>query len=199
MTFKVKFNLESQNFILPAFTTRDTQINSPELIHKSHDYLDCFTVPTVSQSPSSACTYFFLSKGNIWNVNCVRATAFIFNTQTDVFVKVSIILRQVMSQPWGWVGLWGLLWWTPSAKRKDHHGVSSGWSSPWFHSNTGLSSTRYEQIPIIFVVRPFWLTSFFLWVNNLLAGLWINCISSVEITLFPLADISLEHRPLFQC
>ena len=23
----------------------------------------------------------------------------------------------------GWVGLWGFLWWTPSAKRKDHHGV----------------------------------------------------------------------------
>ena len=23
----------------------------------------------------------------------------------------------------GWVGLWGFLWWAPSAKRKDHHGV----------------------------------------------------------------------------
>ena len=61
----------------------------------------------------------------------------------------------------GWVGLWGFLWWAPSANRKDHHGVSSGWSSTWFHSNTGLSSTRYEQIPIIFVVRPFWPTPFF--------------------------------------
>ena len=44
----------------------------------------------------------------------------------------------------GWVGLWGFLWWAPSAKRKDHHGVRSGWSSVWHRSNTGLSSTQYE-------------------------------------------------------
>ena len=31
-------------------------------------------------------------------------------------------------------------------------------------------------------------------INNILAGLWLNCISSVEITLFLLADISLQHR-----
>ena len=62
---------------------------------------------------------------------------------------------------WGWVGLWGFLWWAPSAKRKDHHGVSSGWSSVWHRSNTGLSSTQYEQIPIIFGVWPFCLTPFF--------------------------------------
>ena len=49
----------------------------------------------------------------------------------------------------------------PSAKRKDHLGVSSGWSSVWHRSNTGLSSTQYEQIPIIFRVWPFWLTPFF--------------------------------------
>ena len=61
----------------------------------------------------------------------------------------------------GWVGLWGLLWWAPSAKRKDHHGVSSGCSSVWHSSNTGLSSTQYEQIPIILGVWPFWLTPFF--------------------------------------
>ena len=54
----------------------------------------------------------------------------------------------------GWVGLWGFLWWAPSAKRKDHHGVSSGWSSVWHRSNTDLSSTRYEQIPIILGVWP---------------------------------------------
>ena len=58
----------------------------------------------------------------------------------------------------GWVGLWGFLWWAPSAKRKDHHGVSSGWSSVWYRSITGLSSTQYEQIPIILGVWPFWLT-----------------------------------------
>ena len=60
----------------------------------------------------------------------------------------------------GWVGLWGFLWWAPSAKRKDYHGVSSGWSSVWHPSNTGLSSTQYEQIPIILGVSPFWLTPF---------------------------------------
>ena len=54
-----------------------------------------------------------------------------------------------------------LLWWTPSAKRKYHHSVSSGWSSTWFHSSTGLYSTQYEQIPIIFGVWPFSLTHFF--------------------------------------
>ena len=35
-------------------------------------------------------------------------------------------------------------------------------------------------------------------VNNILAGLWLNCISSFEITLFLLADILLQHRALFQ-
>ena len=63
----------------------------------------------------------------------------------------------------GWVGLWGFLWWAPSAKRVDHHGVSSGWSSVWLRSNTGLSSTQYEQIPIILRVWPFWVTPFFFW------------------------------------
>ena len=61
----------------------------------------------------------------------------------------------------GWVGLWGFLWWAPSAKGKDHHGVSSGWSSVWHRSNNGLSSTQYEQIPIILGVWPFGLTPFF--------------------------------------
>ena len=41
--------------------------------------------------------------------------------------------------------------------------VSSGWSSVWHRSNTGLSSTQYEQIPIILGVWPFWLTPFFFW------------------------------------
>ena len=33
--------------------------------------------------------------------------------------------------------------------------------------------------------------------NSILVGLWLNCISSVEITLFLLADILLQHRALF--
>ena len=32
---------------------------------------------------------YFLSKVNVWNVNCARATAFIFDTRTGVLVKVS--------------------------------------------------------------------------------------------------------------
>ena len=42
-----------------------------------------------------------------------------------------------------------------------------------------------------------WLPSFS--VKNILAGLRLNCISSVEITLFLLADILLQHRALFRC
>ena len=61
----------------------------------------------------------------------------------------------------GWVGLRGFLWWAPSAKGKDHHGVSSGWSSVWHCSNTGLSSSQFEHIPIILGVWPFCLTPFF--------------------------------------
>ena len=33
--------------------------------------------------------------------------------------------------------------------------------SVWHRSNTGLSSTQYEQIPVILGVWPFWLTPFF--------------------------------------
>ena len=44
---------------------------------------------------------YFLSKVNVWNVNCARATAFIFDTRTGVLVKVSKFLRQKMSRPEG--------------------------------------------------------------------------------------------------
>ena len=102
----------------------------------------------------------------------------------------------------GWVGLWGFLWWATSADRKDHHGVSSEWSSVGHCSNTGLSSTQYEQIPIIFKLTrglAILADSHLFLVSNILAGLWLNCISSVEITLFLLADMLLQHRSLFQC
>ena len=38
---------------------------------------------------------YFWSKVNIWTVNCARATAFIFDTQTDVLVKVSRYLQKL--------------------------------------------------------------------------------------------------------
>ena len=121
----------------------------------------------------------------------------------QLYIQCSVIIIQLMFSKtliidMGWVGLWGFLWWAPSAKRKDHHGVSSGWSSVWHSSNTGLCSTQYEQIPIILGVWPFWLTPFFFSVNNIFTGLCLNCISSVEITLFLLADILLQHRTLLQ-
>ena len=36
-------------------------------------------------------------------------------------------------------------------------------------------------------------------VNNILAGVWLNCISHAEIIVFRLADILLQYRALFQC
>ena len=44
---------------------------------------------------------YFLNKVNIWNVNCAWATAFIFDTWTDVLVKMSKFLRQKMARPEG--------------------------------------------------------------------------------------------------
>ena len=44
------------------------------------------------------CRYFW-SKVNVWTVNCAWATAFIFDTRTDVLVKVSKFLRQKISRP----------------------------------------------------------------------------------------------------
>ena len=72
-----------------------------------------------------------------------------------------------------------------------------------------------EQYWISFKYWPIWYTMWadpnYIWgldiladsvlfsVKNILAGLWLNCISSVEITLFLLADILLQHMALFQC
>ena len=75
--------------------------------------------------------------------------------------KFPVIIWLIPGKCNGCVGLWGFLWWAPSDKRNDHHRVSCGWSSVWHHSNTGLSSTQYEQIPIILGIWPFWLTPFF--------------------------------------
>ena len=48
------------------------------------------------------CLYwYFWSKVKICNVNCARATAFIFDTRTGVLLKVSKFLRQKMYRPEG--------------------------------------------------------------------------------------------------
>ena len=44
---------------------------------------------------------YFRSKVNIWNVNCARATAFIFDTRKCILWKVSKFLRQKNSRPEG--------------------------------------------------------------------------------------------------
>ena len=62
---------------------------------------------------------------------------------------------------------------------------------PYFSwQNTSLN---YAMVKLSPYLRIIWQ------LNNNLAGLWLNCISSVEITLFLLADILLQHRALFQC
>ena len=53
-TFKVKFNLKSHDCILPCFTPSTLALGKT---HNSHHYLDCFMLPSVSQSPSSACIH----------------------------------------------------------------------------------------------------------------------------------------------
>ena len=54
-----------------------------------------------SKNNSSADLIRFWSNVNIWNVNCARAVAFMFDTRTDVLVKVSTFLREKISRPEG--------------------------------------------------------------------------------------------------
>ena len=63
-------------------------------------------------------------------------------------------------------------------RRSDFRGT---FFMPW-HFSGELPIAQYEQISIVFGVWPFWLAGYFS-VNNILAGLWLNYISSVEITL----------------
>ena len=66
------------------------------------------------------------------------------------------------------------------------------WTELWF-SLTLITGTDPNYIGGLAILADFLFS-----VNNILVGLWLNCISSVEITLFLLADI-LRHRALFQC
>ena len=61
----------------------------------------CHCMNTEMKTVAWICMEIDISKVNIWYVNCARATAFIFDTRTDVLVKVSKFLRQKMSRPEG--------------------------------------------------------------------------------------------------
>ena len=52
-----------------------------------------------SPASESIRNMYFWSKFNIWNINCARATALIFDTRIDVLVKVSKFLSQKMPRP----------------------------------------------------------------------------------------------------
>ena len=82
--------------------------------------------------PFSIFTWTHLAKSQVTSVADLEIS---WVTLTLLFV-FCIFLNSYMWR--GWVGLWGFLWWAPSTKRKDHHRVSSGWSSVWHCSNTGL-------------------------------------------------------------
>ena len=59
----------------------------------------------------------------------------------------------------GWVGLWGFLWW---AKRRDHHGESSGWSNTWFHSILAYLVQNMSRSQLYLGFGHFgWILSFF--------------------------------------
>ena len=56
-----------------------------------------------------------------------------------------------------WVGLWGFLWWAPSTNRKDHHGVSSGWSSIYISIDRSIYIICICSKPAHSWVRTGWL------------------------------------------
>ena len=78
---------------------------------------------------------YFWSKVNIWNVDCGRTTAFIFDTWTGILVKVSKFLRQKISWPETWGGLepstYGfmpnaLTYWAIRARHLLSHALNTG-------------------------------------------------------------------------
>ena len=70
----------------------------PKYFHVTWPYWDRHIItPVVVNNNQIRCGY-FLSKVNIWNFNRARVTAFIFDSRTYVFVKVSNFFRQKMSR-----------------------------------------------------------------------------------------------------
>ena len=152
----VKVNLESGSFIITSFYVTCALV-SGLLSHGGVSRTQKLKLLYVCKVMSTA-QWTHLP----WQNGCHFADDIFKCIFLNEYVIISIqFSMKFVPKGQGWVGLWGFLWWAPSAKAKDHHGVSSGWSSVWHRSNTGLSSTQYEQIPIILGVWPFWLTPFF--------------------------------------
>ena len=127
----------------------------------SNAELDFFVVSLGNNLNNQSCGHGVAQNGQMLKCNLLLENFHIPWSPIDNKSALAQAMAGHLTGDMGWVGLWGFLWWAPSAKRKDHHGVSSGWSSVWHRSNTGLSSTQYEQIPIILGIWPFWLTPFF--------------------------------------
>ena len=119
-------------------------------------------------------TYWRCTKSNEYIIFLGNPILKIRKSQYDLtFTKMFDTCNKKASSYWcrgGWVSCGGY----HERKPKDHHTVSSGWSRISLCSNTGLFSTQYEQIPIIFGLQPFWLTLFLL-VSDILSGLWYHC------------------------
>ena len=71
------------------------------------------------------CNIYIWSKNNLWNVNCTLATTFIFDSRTDLLVKVSKFIRQKMSRPEGT--------WTITFEFKRNTGLVLGPTNLYFN------------------------------------------------------------------
>ena len=108
----------------------------------------------------------FWSKVNIWNVNCARATAFIFNTRTGVLGKVSKFLRQKMSLPEGglepptfWFMPNALTYWAIRTRHLLPHVVEYWlWRYRYFWSKVKIWNLTPESYDIyylaVFTIHP---------------------------------------------
>ena len=120
----------------------------------------------------------FWSKVNIWNMNCPRAAAFIFDTRTDVLVEVSKCLRQLV------VG--GITW-----QSDDRVWV------PYTHWVESNESRSYKQLHLLCPPDP-WnlpgtaLPSGFHWVRQF----FVNIVSLGKDRLFT-SEMTVEHERNF--
>ena len=121
-------------------------------------------------------------------------------------IMMLLLLRYVSQVlPWQWWGGWG-----SEVSCGGHHRQRGKTTMGSALDGAALDCTQilaylvtqYEQIPImlqLYLGLAILADSLLFSVNNILAGLWLNCISSVEITFFLLADILMQQRALFQC